>query len=282
MRMAKGSGQSARKSQGHQARKRFGQNFLSDMTVIDRIVRAIGPTPEQQVIEVGPGLGAMTEPLLDTGAKMTAIELDRDLVPVLRTKFFNYPNFQVIEGDALKFDFHQLITGGQLNRLVGNLPYNISTPLIFHLLELGPLVSDMHFMLQKEVVDRLAARPGNSSYGRLGVMAQYHCRVESLFNVEPDAFNPPPKVWSAIVRMVPHVEKPFPCKDEKMLSQVVRQAFAMRRKTLRNCLKKVISAANLEALGIEPQARPETLGVAEFVKIADFACDHPLAAEQPG
>ncbi len=279
MRMAKGGAQRARKPQGHQARKRFGQNFLHDMSVIDRIVRAINPTPEQKLVEIGPGLGAMTEPMLDTGTNLTAVELDRDLIPVLRTKFFNYPNFQIIEADALKFDFRELVTDQQPIRLVGNLPYNISTPLIFHLLELGSMVSDMHFMLQKEVVDRLAAGPGDSSYGRLGVMAQYHCQVQSLFNVGPGAFNPPPKVWSAIVRLIPHGEKPYPCKDEKMLSHVVRQAFAMRRKTLRNCLKKVISAANLEVLGIDPQARPETLGVGEFVKIADFACDHPLAED---
>ncbi|OZG71365.1 16S rRNA (adenine(1518)-N(6)/adenine(1519)-N(6))-dimethyltransferase [Hahella sp. CCB-MM4] len=277
--MSKNSSRGSRKPVGHQARKRFGQNFLHDMTVIDRIVRSINPRVEEQLVEIGPGLGAMTEPLLDSGVPFTAIELDRDLVPVLRTKFFNYPNFNIIEADALKFDFRTLIKEGHPFRLVGNLPYNISTPLIFHLLEIGPSVTDMHFMLQKEVVDRLAAKPGDGQYGRLSVMAQYYCRVESIFNVGPGAFNPPPKVWSAIVRLEPHQEKPFPCRDEKLLSRVVRQAFAMRRKTLRNCLKKEISAEALELLGIDPQARPETLGVADFVKIADYILEHPLTED---
>ncbi|WP_020406994.1 16S rRNA (adenine(1518)-N(6)/adenine(1519)-N(6))-dimethyltransferase RsmA [Hahella ganghwensis] len=274
--MSNYSSRGSRKPAGHQARKRFGQNFLHDMTVIDRIVRSINPGAEELLVEIGPGLGAMTEPLLDTGVALTAVELDRDLIPVLRTKFFNYPNFNIIEADALKFNFQTLVKEGMPFRLVGNLPYNISTPLIFHLLELGPVVSDMHFMLQKEVVDRLAAKPGDGSYGRLSVMAQYHCRVESLFNVGPGAFNPPPKVWSAIVRLVPHPEKPYPCRDEKVLSRVVRQAFAMRRKTLRNCLKKEIDTNGLESLGINPQARPETLSVGDFVNIADYVLEHPL------
>ncbi|MEQ5801049.1 16S rRNA (adenine(1518)-N(6)/adenine(1519)-N(6))-dimethyltransferase RsmA [Halomonas sp. H10-9-1] len=254
----------------HQARKRFGQNFLRDRGIISRIVRAIGPRPGERIVEIGPGQGALTEPLLEAaGGRLEVIELDRDLIPGLRVQFFNYPDFVIHEGDALKVDFCALRGEGEPLRVVGNLPYNISTPLIAHLLQAGAAIADMHFMLQKEVVERLAAEPGGADWGRLSVMAQYRCRVESLFVVPPEAFVPRPKVDSAIVRLTPHAVLPHPARDEALLAAIVKEAFGQRRKTLRNNLKARISAAALEALDIDPGRRPQTLSVAEFVRIAD-------------
>ncbi|MEC7814985.1 MAG: 16S rRNA (adenine(1518)-N(6)/adenine(1519)-N(6))-dimethyltransferase RsmA [Pseudomonadota bacterium] len=262
---------------GHQARKRFGQNFLHDPGVIEKIVRAINPKPEDTMVEIGPGLGALTEELLLANPRLQVVELDRDLIPVLRTKFFNYPEFKIHEADALSFDFRQLMTDRPL-RIVGNLPYNISTPLIFHLLEQSGVVQDMHFMLQKEVVQRLAAVPGDNHYGRLGIMAQYFCKVQPLFEVGPGAFRPAPKVDSAIVRLVPHGELPHPAKDLKTLQAVVRTAFNARRKTLRKALGGLVTADNLQALGINDGLRPENLGLPEFVRIADWLVDqHPAS-----
>ena len=261
------------KAHGHRARKRFGQNFLHDTHVIDKIVRAINPKHSDALVEIGPGMGALTEPLLDVCGKLDVVELDRDLIPILRTKFFNYPEFTIHEGDALKFDFNTILKPGQQLRIVGNLPYNISTPLIFHFLAHHTIVQDMHFMLQKEVVDRLAAGPGTSDYGRLGIMAQYYCKVEPLFIVSPGSFNPPPKVDSAIVRLSPYNDLPFPAKDVKTLQRVVREAFSMRRKTLRNTLKNLISADQLEALGIDNGLRPERLSLQDYVRIADAVYD---------
>lgn len=269
-------------NQGHKARKRFGQNFLHDNNVINKIIRAINPKEGQNLVEIGPGMGALTEPVLEAAGSLNVVEIDRDLIPRLRTQFFNYPNFKVYEGDALQYDFTQLIDKESENpaplRIIGNLPYNISTPLIFHLLSYteDKLVHDMHFMLQKEVVDRLAAGPGTSDYGRLGIMAQYWCRVEPLFIVGPGAFNPPPKVDSAIVRLVPHDTLPFPTKDITTLQNVVRQAFSMRRKTLRNTLKSLITAEQIDNLGIDSSLRPERLSLEEYVKIADFVADNPV------
>lgn len=275
-------------NQGHKARKRFGQNFLHDSNIINKIVLAISPKKGQNLVEIGPGMGAITEPVLEATGALNVVEIDRDLIPRLRTQFFNYPNFKVYEGDALQYDFTQLIDSEAENpaplRIIGNLPYNISTPLIFHLLSYTEqkLVQDMHFMLQKEVVDRLAAGAGTSDYGRLSIMAQYWCRVEPLFIVGPGAFNPPPKVDSAIVRLVPHETLPFPTKDYSVLENVVRQAFNMRRKTLRNTLKSLISAQNIEGLGIDASLRPERLTLEEYVKIADFVADNPLVSKDSG
>nr|WP_298410743.1 16S rRNA (adenine(1518)-N(6)/adenine(1519)-N(6))-dimethyltransferase RsmA [uncultured Halomonas sp.] len=251
------------------ARKRFGQNFLRDPGIISRIVKTIAPQPDQRLIEIGPGQGALTEPLLEATGKLEVIELDRDLIPGLRVQFFNYPEFVIHEGDALTFDFAALKGDGPLLRIAGNLPYNISTPLIFHLLATRGAVADMHFMLQKEVVERLAATPGGSDWGRLSVMAQYHCRVDSLFSVPPEAFVPQPKIESAIVRMTPHTTLPHPAKDEVLFADIVREAFGQRRKTLRNNLKQRLDVATLESLGIDPGRRPQTLNVAEFVNIAN-------------
>jgi 16S rRNA (adenine1518-N6/adenine1519-N6)-dimethyltransferase len=254
----------------HRARKRFGQNFLRDPGIISRIVRAIAPRPGDRLVEIGPGQGALTEPLVEAAdGRLEVIELDRDLIPGLRVQFFNYPDFIIHEGDALKFDFRALRGSGEPLRVVGNLPYNISTPLISHLLEAGDAIADMHFMLQKEVVERLAAEPGGPDWGRLSVMAQYHCRVDALFTVPPEAFVPRPKVESAIVRLTPHGLPPHPANDESLLFQVVRQAFGQRRKTLRNNLKGRIEADALEALGIEPSRRPQTLTIEEFVRISN-------------
>ena len=263
------------KAHGHRARKRFGQNFLHDSHVIDKIVRSINPKHSDCLVEIGPGMGALTEPLLEACGKLDVVELDRDLIPILRTKFFNYPVFTIHEGDALKFDFNTILKPGQQLRIVGNLPYNISTPLIFHFLAHHTIVQDMHFMLQKEVVERLAAGPGTSDYGRLGIMAQYYCKVEPLFIVGPGSFNPPPKVDSAIVRMRPYDELPYPAKDVKILERVVREAFSMRRKTLRNTLKNLINAEQLEAIGIDTSLRPERLTLQEYVRIADAVADLP-------
>jgi 16S rRNA (adenine1518-N6/adenine1519-N6)-dimethyltransferase len=258
----------------HKARKRFGQNFLHDAGVIHRILRAINGREGERLLEIGPGQGALTEGLLSSGAKLDVIELDQDLIPLLKLKFGLNPQFTLHQGDALKFDFAKLVTGEKL-RVVGNLPYNISTPLIFHLLDHADIISDMHFMLQKEVVERLAAEPGGGDWGRLSIMVQYHCRVEHLFNVGPGAFNPPPKVDSAIVRLVPHTERPHTAQNPKLLERVVREAFNQRRKTLRNTLKNLMSSDAIEAAGVEPGLRPEQLDLAAFVRLANALADKP-------
>jgi 16S rRNA (adenine1518-N6/adenine1519-N6)-dimethyltransferase len=261
----------SKKPAGHKARKRFGQNFLHDQGVIRQIIRSISPRDGDHMVEIGPGLGALTEELLTEANALDAIELDRDLIPILRTRFFNYQDrFRIFETDALKFDFAELCRDERPLRVVGNLPYNISTPLIFHLLSHAGLIQDMHFMLQKEVVDRLASEPGTSDYGRLGIMTQYFCQVEPLFLVPPSAFNPAPKVDSAIVRLTPHAVLPHPAKDVRMLQDLLRTAFSQRRKTLRNNLRTLLDADALTALEIDPGLRPERLTLAEFVRISDY------------
>lgn len=254
----------------HKARKRFGQNFLQDQGIIRQIIRSIAPSPSDHMVEIGPGLGALTEEILDAAGALDAIELDRDLPPILRAKFFRYEDkFRIFEADAMKFDFNSLREDDRPLRVIGNLPYNISTQLIFHLLSHSGDILDMHFMLQKEVVDRLAAQPGDKHYGRLGIMAQYYCQVEPLFIVPPEAFDPVPKVDSAIVRLIPHTTLPYVAKDIKTLEKVVRVAFTQRRKTLRNNLKDLISPEKLEQLGIDPSLRPERLALQDFITIAD-------------
>ncbi len=259
---------------GHQARKRFGQNFLEDQSVIDRIIQSIHPTPGDSLVEIGPGLGALTERLLEeTSGKLDVVELDRDLIPILRTKFFNHEGFSIHEGDALKFDFNTLVKDKKPLRIVGNLPYNISTPLIFHLLALGKQVQDMHFMLQKEVVQRLSAQANEKHYGRLGIMAQFQCTVDYLFDVPPTAFNPPPKVDSAIVRLTPRANPLFAIKNQQDLETLVRTAFSQRRKTLRNTLKPLLTAEDIQAIGIDPTARPETVTLEGFALLANRYTD---------
>lgn len=254
----------------HRARKRFGQNFLHDTRIIERIVAAIVPRAEQKLVEIGPGQGAITEPLLDSGAALLAIEIDRDLAARLRERFAARTQFQLVEMDVLDFDFASLGGAPDHLRILGNLPYNISTPLLFHLLSYRELIHDMVFMLQLEVVQRLAAQAGNEHYGRLSVMAQYHCKVEQLFKVPPGAFTPQPKVESAIVRLTPHRPLPHPALDQDEFARVVRSAFGQRRKTIRNTLKGIVDAEQLSGLGIDPGLRAENLALGDYVRIANL------------
>ncbi len=259
----------------HKARKRFGQNFLHDPSVIQRIVDSIAVKPDDNLVEIGPGKGAITALLLAKAKALQVVELDRDLIPILLAQFANHPGFKIHQADALKFDFAALHQPEQPLRIVGNLPYNISTPLIFHLLSLGTQVRDMHFMLQKEVVERMAASPGGKSYGRLSVMTQYHCQVDSLFDVPPECFVPQPKVESAIVRLVPMVPSANVAQDIKLLDKIVTAAFQQRRKTVRNALKNWCTADQLQQLGIDPTARPETLALDQYVVLANHCLNHP-------
>lgn len=255
----------------HRARKRFGQNFLEDDNIIRRIVKSISPNERDNLVEIGPGKGAITEQLLAACPTLNVIELDRDLIPILLSQFVaSYPNFKIHQTDALKFDFSTLLSAdsGPL-RIVGNLPYNISTPLIFHLLSYQANVKDMHFMLQKEVVDRMASKSGEKSYGRLSVMVQYFCKVENLFDVSPQCFNPQPKVNSAIVRLTPYQQVPFPARDHKLLSRLVNTAFQQRRKTLRNSLKQLLPVEAIESLNIDTSVRPENISVEQYVALSD-------------
>lgn len=256
---------------GHVPRKRFGQNFLQDANVIRRIVSCITPARGQVVLEVGPGQGALTQPLLDSGAHIVAVEIDRDLAAALRERHASTPHFTLREMDALQLDLGVVAAevGTSQFRVVGNLPYNISTPLLFHLLQQRQYITDMHFMLQKEVVQRLAAEPGGKDYGRLSVMAQYYCHVSLLFDVPPGSFFPPPKVMSAIVRLQPRTPATL-AKDEQLLSTLVNTAFQQRRKTLRNTLKTIASEAQILAANIKPDARAETLSVSDFVHLANI------------
>lgn len=256
----------------HKARKRFGQNFLSDPGIIQRIVSSIAPREDDNIVEIGPGKGAITALLLEACPKLNVVELDRDLIPILLAQFAVFKDFKIHQADALKFDFSSLAKDKAL-RIVGNLPYNISTPLIFHLLSYHGKVQDMHFMLQKEVVERMAAVPGQKSYGRLGIMVQYYCQVENLFLVPPECFQPQPKVDSAIVRLKPFQELPHPAKDVKLLERVVNVAFQQRRKTLRNGLKQLANSEQLDALKTDITVRAENLSVEQFVALSDELLD---------
>lgn len=252
----------------HKARKRFGQNFLIDDGIIGRIARSVNANADQQVVEIGPGKGAITELIIADCPHLKVVELDRDLIPWLKVKFEGYPDFEVIAADALKVDFAAL-AGGRPLRIVGNLPYNISTPLIFHLLSFVGKVQDMHFMLQKEVVQRMGAEPGSKTYGRLSIMVQYWCRVEYLFDVPPQCFAPAPKVDSAIVRLTPRAKPEVEARDHKVLQELVTAAFSQRRKTLRNTLKQLMSSDAIDQLDFDTSRRPETISVTEFVTLAN-------------
>ncbi len=270
-------------------KKRFGQHFLRDLRVVERIVAAFAPQPTDHVVEIGPGEGVLTRTLIGRVARLDLVELDRDLAAQLAQTYAGAPTITVHQADALKFDFRALARPGERLRLIGNLPYNISTPLLFHALaqaecvreaatapsmargpRLGP-ISDMLFMLQKEVVERLSAVPGGKDYGRLSVMVQWRCRVENLFTVPPGAFYPPPKVDSAVVRLTPHATPPVAVRDPDAFARVVQAAFAQRRKTLRNSLKGVVSTEAMSALGIDPVRRAETLSLQEFAALANSA-----------
>jgi 16S rRNA (adenine1518-N6/adenine1519-N6)-dimethyltransferase len=253
----------------HRARKRFGQNFLHDESIIERIIHAVNPQAGERLVEIGPGLGALTGHLLEACGRLDVVELDRDLIPKLQVKFADKGELTIHEADALKFDFRTLVDSSEQLRVIGNLPYNISTPLLFHLLETADIIRDMHVMLQKEVVDRMTASPGGGDFGRLSVMLQYRCKVERLFSVAPGAFNPAPKVDSAIARLTPYTTFPFVAKSEQALAQIVAQAFSQRRKMLRASLKNMLSAEQIDACNIDPTRRPETLCIEEFVRLAD-------------
>mgnify|MGYP000754855144 CR=1 FL=1 len=250
----------------HRPRKRFGQHFLIDPGVIDAILAAIAPRPGDVIVEIGPGPGVLTRPLAKRCATLHAIELDRDLARELRRAFADDDNVHIHEGDALAFDFASL---GDNLRVVGNLPYNISTPLLFHLLGARRSITDMHFMLQKEVVDRMAASPGGRTWGRLSVMLGSQLDVEALFDVDRDAFDPPPEVTSAVVRLLPLPDGTHAIDDEALFARIVAEAFTQRRKTLRNALGRVASGDDWDAVGIDPARRPETLSVREWVALAN-------------
>lgn len=249
----------------HQARKRFGQNFLVDQAVVESIIRAIAPQPHDRVIEIGPGLSALTTPLLEKLAHLSVVEIDRDLAQRLHEKF-PAERLTVVQGDALQIDFSQF---GEQLRIVGNLPYNISSPLLFVLVGYADRVLDQHFMLQKEVVDRMVAKAGESDYSRLSVMLQYRYRIQKLFDVAPDAFDPPPRVTSSIVRMIPLGPERLRAQSDALFAQVVQRAFSQRRKMLRGVLGEWTSLIPWEALAIEPTWRAEQVSVNGFIGMTD-------------
>lgn len=255
----------------HQAKKRFGQNFLVDQAIISSLVEAIHPQEDETIIEIGPGLGALTKPLLNSITELHVVEIDRDIVSWMNTEYAmpSYDKNKLIihNVDALKFDFSSL---GDALRITGNLPYNISTPILFHLLDSLPSIFDMHFMLQKEVVERMVAKPSTSAYGRLSVMLQYHLQMDYLITVPPEAFRPAPKVESAFVRCTPHATLPFIAGDTALLSKVVLAAFSQRRKTIRNTLKPFLNDNDFTALNLDTKLRAENLSVGDFVSITNY------------
>jgi 16S rRNA (adenine1518-N6/adenine1519-N6)-dimethyltransferase len=251
-------------------RRHLGQHFLHDPGVIRRIIQAIHPAAGEHLVEIGPGLGAITCPLLETTGQMDVVELDQNLIPELQHRCRFLGELRSYHADALTFDFAQLRQDERLLRLVGNLPYNVSTPLLFHLLQQIANILDMHFMLQKEVVERMAANPHEEAYGRLSVMVQYQCRVEPLFAIRCGAFLPPPKVDSLFVRLTPHRHPPVYVHDERRFAAIVRMAFSQRRKMLRRSLKPVLNSETISAAGIDPSARPETLSLADFASLSNL------------
>jgi 16S rRNA (adenine1518-N6/adenine1519-N6)-dimethyltransferase len=257
----------------HVPRKRFGQHFLVDTAVIDEIIAAVAPRIDDLMIEIGPGLGALTRPLVARLAHLHAVEIDRDIVAQLRQRFPG-ERLTIHDGDVLKFDFASLGPG---LRVVGNLPYNISTPVLFHLAQSAGNLRDVHVMLQKEVVERMVAQPSTAAYGRLSVMLQYRFQLESILDVSAAAFRPAPKVGSAVVRMLPLPGKHGMACDEALLAQLVRRAFGQRRKTLRNTLKGVVDAGDFGALGLDPGARAQELAVADFVRAANYLAQKKTA-----
>lgn len=253
----------------HAARKRFGQHFLHDTGVIRRIIETLGPKPDQTLVEIGPGLGALTLPLLQRMKTLQVVELDRDVIPRLKAVCAGHGELQVHAADVLTFDFRKLAPPRGKLRLLGNLPYNISTPLLFHLLTQADVITDMLFMLQKEVVERMVAQAGDKAYGRLSVSLAVQARAESLFDVSREAFSPAPKVESAVVRLVPQPAL-FPIDDPVIFSRVVTLAFSQRRKTLANALKDLFNRTEISLLGIDPQARAERISPAQFAQLANY------------
>jgi len=255
-------------SESYRHKKQLGQHFLHERGIVDRIIAALAPKPGDRIVEIGPGGGALTLPLLQRHGDLTAIDFDRDLVEPLAQAAAPLGRLHIVQADVLTVNFASLAAEGPL-RLVGNLPYNISSPILFHVLEFAEHVVDMHFMLQKEVVDRMAAEPGSKVYGRLSVMLQAFCAVTALFRVPPGAFTPPPKVDSAVVRLVPRPAASIGIHDRELFARVVRDAFGQRRKTLRNALGTLCSAEAISAAGIDPGQRAEQIAVADFVRLAN-------------
>lgn len=258
------------------ARKRFGQNFLHDEGIIESIIEVISPDMGQHLVEIGPGRGALTGPLLSRCDQLDVIELDRDLVPLLQKKLASHGHLRIHEADALKFDYRQLQQQGEKLRVIGNLPYNITTPLLFHLVEQSDCIEDMCFMLQREVVERICAAPGTKQYGRLSIMLQHQCYVEQMFIVPPEAFDPPPKVESAIIYLQPLAEMKGGEVDLTKLNQIVTAAFSQRRKTIANTLKKMASLTDLEQVGVMPEQRPETVTVEQYVSLTRWLIQKQL------
>ncbi|THB66224.1 MAG: 16S rRNA (adenine(1518)-N(6)/adenine(1519)-N(6))-dimethyltransferase RsmA [Gammaproteobacteria bacterium] len=254
----------------HKHKKRFGQNFLHDNNVINKIVSSITPKEGEELIEIGPGQGAITMPLLTKAKKLTAVEIDTSLIEPLQQKAADIGELKIVQADALTVNLAELATSEDKLRIFGNLPYNISTPLIFHFLKFRHHIADMHFMLQKEVVDRIAAPPGNKTYGRLSVMTQYYCKAEHLFDIGRNSFYPPPKVESSFVRLIPFARE-HKANDEELFANIVLHAFNQRRKTIRNSLSRLLTAEQIESCNISPTARPETLSVEEFIRLANFS-----------
>lgn len=265
--------------QGHRARKRFGQNFLHDRHWIERIAKAVNATEGDDIVEIGPGQAALTRELIAGAGKVRAVEIDRDLAAWLKETFPE--SLRLIEADALTLDWTQVAKNDNL-RVVGNLPYNISSPLLFKLLEAADHVKDQHFMLQKEVVDRMVAQHGSKTYGRLSVMLQWRYRMQKLFDVPPGAFNPPPKVMSSVVRMIPKAKEEVPSVDFELFSSVVANAFSQRRKTIRNALSALLSAEEIAACDVDPGARAEALPLDAFVHLAQKAEALGRKAVTPG
>ncbi|MFW5451440.1 MAG: 16S rRNA (adenine(1518)-N(6)/adenine(1519)-N(6))-dimethyltransferase RsmA [Methylophagaceae bacterium] len=252
------------------ARKRFGQNFLHDQSVISDIVAAIDPQAGEHLVEIGPGRAALTEPLLEKCEQLDVVELDKDLVPLLQNKLADYPQLTIHQADALSFDYASLVTNKEKLRVIGNLPYNITTPLLFHLLEQASHIEDMCFMLQREVVERICAQPGSKTYGRLSIMVQYQCEATLLFIVPPEAFEPQPKVESAIIYLRPRAQFIAGDVPLKALNTIVTKAFSQRRKTISNTLKNIVSLTALQALNIDLKQRPETISVEQYVAITQL------------
>ena len=253
-------------------KKSLGQHFLTDRSYIDKIVMAVNPQPGDRLVEIGPGQGAITFPLLRKHGELTAIEFDRDLITPLMEASEGVGRLTIVHKNVLDVDFGKLAGDGKI-RLVGNLPYNLSSPILFHAIEHAASIHDMVFMLQKEVVDRMAAEPGSKVYGRLSVMLQAYCRVDSLFVVPPGAFRPPPKVDSAVARLVPRDASAIGIADHRRFEEVVRAAFGQRRKTLRNALGGTCSSEQIEAAGLRPDARAEQIEVEGFVRLANLPAE---------
>jgi len=260
--------------QGHHARKNFGQNFLRDQQVIANIINLIAPGDQETVVEIGPGLGALTEPVCEIIKHLNVIEIDRDLAYRLRHHPFIRDQLTIYEQDALTMDFSKLKEEDKNLKIYGNLPYNISTPLLFHLFEYSDVIADMTFMLQKEVVDRLVAGPDSGDYGKLTIMAQYFAKIVPCLEVPPEAFTPSPKVYSAVVKVIPHKSKPYVARDYDLLEQIVSSAFNQRRKTIHNSLENFFTDQIFNELDIDPKMRAENLSIEQYINLANYLAEH--------